>query len=364
MGGRSIGVLDYNGDGQLDLLILEDSWQGGESRLFRNLGKLQFEDVTGKSGIPQATAGLGVITADLNGDGWPDVFISKSNKMFLSTGKGTFTPTDSSTFKHNLRPRNGTFPCGVACGDVDRDGDLDLVTVDHLAVSGQHLYLNEGTSQFPEFREVTKEAGLDYRFAGKTSSGLYLRHDHVAIQDFDNDGWPDILVAAVWNHGGKLLPFICRNLGLRQGKIRFETPPVEKVMAHQPAGPVSDFDRDGRLDVLLASWFPSVPTNLFLNRNKKRHWLQIKVTGKTFNRMGIGCKVRIYQSGKIGKTNALLGSSEILIDQGYCTGSENFAHFGLGEESECDVEVILPFNKGRIIRKRVNADQRLTLTEE
>ena len=365
MGGRSVGVLDYDGDRLLDILVLEDSWNGGMTKLFRNRGKLNFEETTAVSGLPMSVAGLAVITADLNLDGWPDIFISKSNKLFLSTGNGTYTAVDSSAFKHNLVPRSGTFPCGAACGDVDRDGDLDLVTVDHVAGSGMHLYLNGGIKDgLPQYREVTQEFGLSYRFPGKTPSGLYLRHDHVAIEDFDNDGWPDILVAAVWEKSGKPQPFVCRNLGLKGGRILFETPPVEKVMAHQPAGPVADFDRDGRLDMLLLSWFPTVPTNLFLNRSPQRHWLQVKVEGKTINRMGIGCKVRIYRAGKLGIKTSLIGYNEILIDQGYCTGSENIVHFGLGDESVCDLEVILPHGKGRIERKNIKADQLLTLSEE
>jgi len=365
MGTRSIGVLDYDGDGLLDLLVTEDSWRGGNTKLFHNLGKLQFEETTEKAGLPKPVAALGVVSADLNFDGYPDLFLSKSNKLFLSNGKGGFRAADSSAFEHKLSPRHGTFPCGVTAGDLDRDGDLDLVTVDHLAGSGQHLYLNLGLKAgVPSFREATKEVGLDYRFAGKTPTGLYLRHDHVSIQDFDNDGWPDILVAAAYDNNGTLQPFVCRNLGLHEGKLRFSTPPTDKVMGHHPAGPIADYDRDGRIDVMLASWFPELLSNLFLNRSPRRHWLQVRAVGKTINRMGIGCKVRLYRAGKIGEKSALLGYNEILIDQGFCTGHEAVAHFGLGRLTKCDVEVELPFGKGRIVRRDAAADQALVLSEE
>ncbi len=91
MGGRSIGVLDYDGDGLLDLLVCGDRWTGGgRTILFRNKGKLLFEDVTAQVGLPEYLPGLGIVTPDFNEDGRPDIFISEANRLFLSTGDGKY----------------------------------------------------------------------------------------------------------------------------------------------------------------------------------------------------------------------------------------------------------------------------------
>jgi hypothetical protein len=306
-----------------------------------------------------------VVSPDFNGDGRPDLFISQPNLIFLSSGQAGYRQADSSVFASQLNVRGGEYVCGVACRDIDNDGDLDVVTVDHLRGSGMYLYINEGSQGgAPRFREVTRQVGLANKFPPNTPEGPYLRLDHVEIADFDNDGLPDILLAATYVDDGRHKPFICRNLGGRDGDIRFAMPPAAKANAHFPAGPVADYDRDGRIDVLLASWFPEIPSALLLNRTPtNHHWLQVKVRGKTVNRMGIGSKISVYRVGRLGQRAALLGYQEIDISQGFCSGHEAVAHFGLGRVSACDVQVILPFKKGTIVKRNVAADQRLVVEE-
>ena len=371
MGGRGIGVLDYNGDGLLDLLVLEDYWQGGHSRLFKNIGNLKFVDVTDAAGLNFLTdvannvklRGLGVVTPDFNGDGWPDLFISESNVMLLNDGRGRFERVNSSAFSSALEPRRGQYVAGVTCKDLDNDADLDIVTVDHTEGAGMHVYMNQGlVGGVPMFVEVTVAAGLDYKFAANTRDGLFLRHDHVEICDFDNDGRRDIMIAATYNDGTGSKPFVCYNHGGRDGAIRFYHPPTENADAHYPAGAIADYDRDGRMDVFLASWFPVRPSALLLNRTPTNgHWLQVAVRGTTINRMGVGSKIRIFQSQRLGDPNALLGYDEICITQGYCTVHEAVCHFGLGGAKTCDVEVVLPYGKGTITRRNVPTNQRLVI---
>ena len=371
MGGRSVGVLDFDGDGLLDLLVTEDKWTGGRTRLFRNLGKLRFDDASSRVGLPNYLPGLGVITPDLNQDGWPDIFVSQANRLFLSNGNGTYRQAGSDAFQYEPINREAS-PCGVAFGDVNRDGQMDIVIVDHSQPARQHLFVNFGLYDgVPRFREVSEEARLAYEFPSWTPEGFHLKHTHVEIADFDNDGWPDILVAATYKQNGKSKPFICRNLGgsIRskglgsQSTIRFQVPPVQHADVYFSAGPVSDFDRDGRMDVFLASWFPEVPSRLLLNRSPMKHWLRVKVMGKTINRMGIGAKVKIYSAGKLGQAGALLGYQEIGTGFGFCSSQEAVAHFGLGDIETCDVEVVLPYGRGIIRKTTVRADQTLVVKE-
>jgi len=103
---------------------------------------------------------IGVITPDLNLDGWPDLFVSGSNRLFLSRGHGTYREGGSGAFHYEPINEEAT-PCGVAAGDLDRDGDLDIVVVDHSQPARQHLFLNQGLRDgVPAFRDATQQAGL------------------------------------------------------------------------------------------------------------------------------------------------------------------------------------------------------------
>jgi hypothetical protein len=289
--------------------------------------------------------------------------VSGSNRLFLSRGDGTYREGGSAAFQY--RPiNNEATPCGVAAGDLDLDGDLDIVVVDHSQPARQHLFLNEGLRDgVPAFRDATRQAGLAYEFPSWTPEQLHLKHAHVEIADLDNDGWPDVAVAATWLDGGESRPFVCRNFGRREGHVRFAVPPVERGNAYFAAGPVGDFDRDGRLDLFFAGSRSEMPSRLFLNRAPASHWLEIAVVGKSVNRMGIGSKVRVYRAGGLGRAEALVGCQEIGTGYGYCTGQEAVAHFGLGSLATCDVEVTLPFGKGAIHKAGVAADRRIVVAE-
>lgn len=371
MGGRSIAVLDYDGDTLLDMLVAEDKWTGRRTRLLRNAGGFRFEDVSDKVGLPADLPGLGVITPDLNEDGRPDIFIGQCNRLFLSNNDATYTEGDYSVFQYEPINNEAT-PCGVACGDLNRDGLTDIVIVDHSQPARQHLYINLGLADgVPRFMDATAEAGLDYLFPSWTPEKLHLKHAHVEIADFDNDGWPDIFPAATYRRADSIQPFICRNTTASQSIVmtanvtipQFDVPPVQNANTYFAAGPVADYDRDGRLDMFLASWFPQIPSKLFLNRSAPNHWLNVKIVGSTINRMGIGTTIKVYPPGALGRPDKLIGCQHITISQGFCSGHEAVAHFGLADLTQCDLEINLPFNKATIRRKNVQAN-RLIIIEE
>ena len=366
MGGRSIGVLDFDGDGRLDLLVAGDRWTGGRTRLFRNRGALAFEDATAAAGLPAELPALGVATPDLNGDGRGDILIAQANRLFLSKGDGTYREDVAASKALRYAPVNREdSPCGVAFGDVNRDGRLDLVIVDHGQPARQHLFLNGGVrGGSVALRDATKSAGLDYRFPSWTSDRRHLKHAHVELADVDNDGWVDILIAATYDAGDGDQPFVCRNLGRQAGgAVRFHVPPISKATGYFAAGPAADFDRDGRVDVMFASWWPGVASKLFLNRGPTRHWLDVRVVGRSVNRMGIGAKVRLYEPGRLGRPAALLGCQEIHVSHGFCTGQDAVVHFGLGAARRCDVEVVLPNGRGVVRMEGVAADRVLVVRE-
>ena len=210
VGARSIGVLDYDGDGRLDLFIAEDRWTNASSVLLRNEGGLRFTNTTTDSGIPDDVVGMGVATADLDGNGAPDLFVGGSNRIFLNNGAGSFDEGNSSAFRWEVYGDEDD-PAGVTVGDFNRDGRPDLVigqhynsTIDDGRRVPIRLYTNEGMDEKGNlaFREDTEASGL---------VGLPTKSPHVEVADFDNDGWPDILTTA--SAADRVTPIVFRNLG-------------------------------------------------------------------------------------------------------------------------------------------------------
>lgn len=388
-GGRSATVLDYDGDGLLDLLVGEDpipGYNGSKtktSRLFRNEGHLQFKDVSREVGIPENCAGLGVAAADLNSDGWPDFCIASTLGvyLFLNNKNGTFreAPGRNDVFAWP-DAKGDDMVCGVAVGDVNGDTLPDIVLGQHfsrpwLEGVANRLYLNRGIKNgVPRFEDVTEVAGL---------LPLPMKGPHVEIQDFDNDGLLDIYASIVKFADGKSHPVIFRNQGVRNNMPKFQEFALgvndfpnnsdkavkrsgaffEKMIAdrkiiYTAPGPSCDFDRDGRIDLFLANWWAESPSMLLKNETPSGNWLDVKVEGGDgVNRHGIGSIVRVLPAGK----GDLPITREIAKGFGYASSQEAVAHFGLGDRNQVDLVVVLPHGKGIIRKKNVKANQRITI---
>lgn len=355
---RNIGALDYNGDGLLDLLVVEDRFVSNPSTLlFKNLGDLKFQIVNDEVGLPRDAFGLGLAVADMNLDGKPDFFLPHSNRFFLSTGDGRYREDEKLNATLSWEPLNREdWPCGAVFADLNRDGRLDLVLSIHHEVARNKVYLNEGLIDgVPQFKDVTEAAGL---------AEIPQKCPHVEVQDFDNDGWPDIYLSAAWlDEQGNVTPLIYRNQGTRNGIPRFApSRPIQGPMVYYPAGPSADYDGDGRVDLFLINWFQGNHCRLLRNTSEGGHWLKVSVRGTKMNRMGLGAKVSVYAAGKLGKSDALVGHQELSIGYGYASGQEAVCHFGLGRLDRVDVEVVLP-DGTRLSQRGVAADQHLTVTQ-
>jgi hypothetical protein len=113
------------------------------------------------------------------------------------------------------------------------------------------------------------------------------------------------------------------------------------MFSYYAPGPVVDFDRDGRVDILLPSWFEDVPNQLFRNTTPGGHWLtvQVKGTRAPFNAQGIGAVVRAYEPGHVGDPKHLISRGDIVVGSGYASGEEALAHLGLGKHQTVDLRI-------------------------
>lgn len=280
MGGGG-AFLDYDGDGLMDLLLIDsgDHPRSPEHRmsanaLYRNNGDGTFRDMAGWSGIGQAGYANGVAVGDVDNDGHPDVYITAwgRNTLFRNRGDGTFSASLTAA------PAEG-WSTSAAFFDMDNDGDLDLFVCQYLDWDydrekwcGDHargvrsychpnkfdpiasrLYRNEGDGRFAD---VTQAAGV-----GRPGKAL-----GVVAADFDRDGWMDLYVAndAVANflfvnqHDGTF-----RETGLESEVAYGPTVRPESGMGTDAA----DFDGDGGLDLIVTNIDYEL-NNLYSHRNR------------------------------------------------------------------------------------------------
>ena len=132
-------------------------------------------------------------------DGRPDIFVPHSNRLFLSTKDGKYREATELKEVFAWKPLHGEdWPCGAHFADLNRDGRFDLVLSVHCTKARNRVYINDGLKDgVPRFRDVTNEIGL--------GEAVPVRCPHVEVQDFDNDGWPDIYLSAALLQDGKVI---------------------------------------------------------------------------------------------------------------------------------------------------------------
>jgi hypothetical protein len=210
--GSGCAFLDYDRDGWQDILLVNGmDWPGHQKRrstlkLYRNNRNGTFSDVTRAAGLDVELYGMGVAVGDYNNDGFPDIYIScvGQSRLFRNTGKGTFIDVTKAS---GLLGRQA-FSTSALWFDYDRDGLLDLFVCNYVRWSPEHdvfcsldgthksyctpeayrgdtcwLFHNRGNGTF---EDVTASSGI----FDSSSKSL-----GVAMFDYDQDGWPDLLVA-------------------------------------------------------------------------------------------------------------------------------------------------------------------------
>jgi hypothetical protein len=213
-----VALFDFDRDGLLDVYFVDaltvetaDQPKAARSALYRNLGGFKFEDVTDKAGIGHPGWGMGVCVADVDADGWDDLYVTAfgGNRLYRNRGDGTFADITGTA---RVAAAGWSTGCGFA--DYDRDGDLDLFVARYVSMDlrklpqfakdktceyrgipvqcgprgltgeSDFLFRNDGNARFTE---VTSQAGMREQ---PPAFGL-----GIAWFDANDDGWPDLYVA-------------------------------------------------------------------------------------------------------------------------------------------------------------------------
>lgn len=424
--GTHAAFFDYDRDGDLDVYLLNHSVHSVENygnaairnirdpfagdRLMRN-DNGRFTDVSQSAGIfgSRIGFGLGLAIGDLNGDDWPDIYVSndfhENDYLYLnngdSTGTGpTFTEALEKTIGHTSQ-----FSMGNAIADYNNDALPDILTLDmkpgnevisKSSVGAEpyniyqlkrsfgyyhqfprnmlHLNLGADPGKKPAFAEIGQLAGID---ATDWSWSALL-------EDMDNDGWKDLFIAnGIWRRPNDLdylryssnqqiqnsasdlelaakMPdgLVPNYAGRNKGDLTFEE--VSAAWGFEEAGvsngaAFADLDNDGDRDLVINNL--NAPASIYQNNaTTGNQYLKIKLEGKKFNTSAIGAKVRLTIDGQV-----ML--QELYTSKGYLSSTEPILLFGIGKAPAIDrLEVIWPMGEVTVL-KNVRANQFLTIQQ-
>lgn len=324
----SAAIVDFDRDGWLDLYIVNyvefeigshvpcraastvrdycspSNFTPTPDRLLRNLGLdahggVRFEDVSDQTGISSETRrGLGVVTIDVDGDGWLDLYVANDqevNLLWVNQGGTTF---ENEAILRGCAVNMGGLEeasMGIAVADLDRDGDEDLF-LSHLDNETNTFYLNEGAGFFVDRSQALRLAAASLPFTGFGTTFF----------DYDNDGWLDIAVVngavrrreslsadaaahpyrqtnQLFHHGGAMEVGF-REVPPEQAGSAFALAEISRGLA------VGDVDNDGDPDLLISN--NDGPARLLLNTvGQEQPWLGLRLVGAESGRDMLGALV-------------------------------------------------------------------------
>ena len=356
--------LDYDRDGDLDLFVVRyvqypanrtcrgadgapdycgpQEFEGLVDHLYRNEGNGTFSDVTAEAGIDLTGKGLGIVCADLTGDGWVDIYVAndmEANHLWVNGGDGTFA---NEAFHRGCALNTygrAESSMGVAIGDVDGDGLPDVLITD-IAGETFTLYVSSDAGLFVDKSSASGLSAVDFPYTGMSCGFL----------DFDNDGDLDLAVvngrvvrgAAPAGDAGEDFwsGYAERNLlftgdgGGRFADARKEAGTFASLAEPTIGLAMGDIDGDGDVDMVTSD----VGYRVRVYRNDAprpgSHWLSVRaLVGK---RYGLGARIIVLAGAR--KHYGL-----VLRSAGYLSSNDARVHFGLGSAEKVEaIEVTWP----------------------
>lgn len=430
---------DYDRDGDLDLFLLNHNPNNlpvlDESRtaailqqedpscgvrLYQN-DHHHFKDITRQAGLSSTSLsyGLGAGIADINGDGWEDIYVSNDyavpDYLYINNGNGRFTDQLASSMGHSSH-----FSMGNDVADVNNDGLPDIFTLDMLPEDNRRQKLLLAPDNYEKF-DLNLRSGFYYQYMrnmlqlnnGSRQSAVGSEQKgnqhHVyfsevgqlagvsntdwswapLLADYDNDGWKDLLVTNGYLRDFTNMDFIKYMNDYVQSKGRLRREDVLDLVHQIPSSNIvnyifgnngdgtfsnktqpwglhrtsnsngalyADLDNDGDLDLVINNI--NEPAFIYRNEsNGRHHYLQIKLQGAGGNTQGLGAKVMIYNKGQ-------LQYLEQMPSRGYLSTVSPVLHAGLGKSGSIDsLRIVWLSGKEQVLRN-VKADQVLTLVEK
>ncbi len=380
--GAGVAFLDIDGDGDLDLYVANyvkfsyethvprfrdgyaeyagpKDYSAEPHTLFHNNGDGTFTDISRESGIAEYPGtGMGVVAADYDNDGRPDVFALNDvsrNFFWRNDGTGKFEEVAVSIGAAYNAYGDSLGSMGVDCGDYDNDGWLDFFQTSYegeLPV----LYRNLGGGLL---EDVTLKTGAGAGSLPHVKWGC-------GFVDLDNDGHKDIFYVCGHlqdnielyrdNTFYRAAPILLRNTG--DGKfvnVSDSSGDGMKVKAVGRGAALDDLDNDGRIDVAILNsrGRPTILRNISETGN---HWLRIRLRGVKTNRDGVGARVRVVAGD-------LTQIDEVHSGRGYQSHFGTTLHFGLGRRDRVDRIEIRWIGGGADVLENVPVDRVLTVTE-
>jgi hypothetical protein len=379
--------VDYDRDGRLDLFVAyyldttleklpkpgenaDCSWRGvpvncgprglptGSVQLFHNNGDGTFTDVSRQAGVAAAAGSypMTAVAADYDDDGWPDIYVacdSTPSWLFRNQHDGTFRQEGLERGVAVSEDGLEQAGMGVAVGDYDLDGSLDLFKT-NFSDDTNVLYRNDGKGYF---NDVTIRAGIgvETRYVG-WGTGMV---------DLDNDGVPDLFLVtgSVYPEVERKLPdypfrtprLVFRNLGDGRFEELIDEAGTGVAAAHSSRGcAFGDFDNDGDVDILIMNM--NEPPSLLRNDvSGNGHWLKVLLMGVKSNASAIGARVVARYGGRAQ-------AQEVTAQSSFYSANDRRLHFGLGASTFADLTIRWPNGATEKIQS-VEADQLVVIRE-
>ena len=419
---QNAAFLDYDLDGDLDLYVLTnvesdevpsvfrpktlDGSSITNDQLYRNNGDNTFSNVTLEAGIRYEGYGLGLAIADINRDGWPDIYVGNdyvaNDLLYINNGDGTFTNKIKEILKHQSQ-----FSMGNDIADINNDGLVDIITLDMLPeVNFRKKTIAGGGVTYQNYHK-TEEYGYEYQYMRNmvhinngigpfSEQGMMIGLHQTEwswsplFMDVDNDGNRDLIVTNGFPKDLTDMDFVNfkRELGtFYKPHQMLDSIPVLKLAnyAFQNHGNLSftdattawgltqpafsngaafvDLDNDGDLDYVVNNINDEafVYENSLYGKDKEtssaNHYLRIKLEGNKAIHSALGAKITIVYEG-------LRQYHDHSTFRGYLSTVEDVVHFGLGTHALVDtVTIVWPDGNVQIL-PGVAADQLLTVRYE